>query len=108
MRSVRIVELTRADKHNGDNRSKCHDGDDKDPGALDDHHSLRLPLLPLSLPAPTAIYGNCLRWSSFMARSLPGMLPDDGSADGEASTANRFTIEFWNARQPMAPVLPLE
>jgi hypothetical protein len=41
VRSIRIVELFRGEKHNGDNRRKRRDRDNKDPGAFYDHFTLR-------------------------------------------------------------------
>jgi hypothetical protein len=71
VRSVQIVELARADKHNGNGRSKHHDGDEKDPGALDDHIFLRSPLPP---PAPRSDTEIACSGVCFTARSLQGAL----------------------------------
>ena len=40
-------------------------------------------------------------------RFLPGMQPDDGNAGSDALIRTGFKIDVWNARRPMAPVLPL-
>jgi hypothetical protein len=36
------------------------------------------------------------------------MQPGGGNASNDAPTANRFKINVWNARQPMALTLPLK
>src|SRR5262245_4077195 len=67
VRSVRIVEPARGDKHHDDNRRDHRAGDDKDPSALDDHFFLRSPLSPSWPPdghlfsSPTASLGRGVR-----------------------------------------------
>src|SRR5262245_37458623 len=69
VRSVRIVELPRADKHDANNRHKRHDGDNNDPGAFEQHFLLPSSLPPPPPPAPLLFWRRRLRSAAVVRAS---------------------------------------